>query len=368
MMNVHILSDGFVAPNARAFVFPLIVHRRALRQAGIEIKLFDRPVPELTAGDVLLVDGRYFTGPEKGRPEYLVRCLEGWRGKQDNLAWVDTSDSAGWLHAEALPLVRHYFKGQFLKDRDLYTKPLYGRRLYSDYYHRVEGVVDGDAVTGELSEPQVRDPKLLDRLFLSYNSAYCDYSRFSPWFAEGYRHLGWPALLRFPCGKSVPPSIQRPFGISCRISINYPRSSVAWQRRRVAEMLSAHLPVNRVGRGRFFAEMAKAKAVISPFGWGEINIGRDYECFLSGALLIKPDMSHLETWPNVFIAGSTMVIFRWDMSDLVALVEEVECHYEKFVEIARRGQEAYYEILCGEQAAAFFVDRFAGMIRSLLNS
>ena len=41
--------------------------------------------------------------------------------------------------------------------------------------------------------------------------------------------------------------------------------------------------------------MSSAKFGLSPFGWGEIG-ARDFEIFINGSLLIKPDMSHLETY------------------------------------------------------------------------
>ena len=39
--------------------------------------------------------------------------------------------------------------------------------------------------------------------------------------------------------------------------------------------------------------------MLSPFGWGEICY-RDFESILNRNLLVKPDMEHLETWPNIY--------------------------------------------------------------------
>ena len=38
-------------------------------------------------------------------------------------------------------------------------------------------------------------------------------------------------------------------------------------------------------------------------GEREINY-RDYESFLSGSVLIKPDMDHVDTWPNYYLKKS----------------------------------------------------------------
>jgi spore maturation protein CgeB len=35
-----------------------------------------------------------------------------------------------------------------------------------------------------------------------------------------------------------------------------------------------------------------------------------------GCLLVKPDMGHIRTEPNIFVPGETYVPVRWDFSDL----------------------------------------------------
>ena len=51
------------------------------------------------------------------------------------------------------------------------------------------------------------------------------------------------------------------------------------------------------------------------------QIARDFEAVLNGSLLVKPDMSHLETWPDIFIPGETYVPIEWDGSDLVEKID-----------------------------------------------
>ena len=92
-------------------------------------------------------------------------------------------------------------------------------------------------------------------------------------------------------------------------------------RRRVAEKFRAQAPSGRVSQRVYRAELQRSRLVLSPFGWGEINL-RDYETFIAGAAAVKPDMSHLETWPDLFRSGETIVTHRWDLTDLVGVVEE----------------------------------------------
>ena len=77
----------------------------------------------------------------------------------------------------------------------------------------------------------------------------------------------------------------------------------------------------RVRRHRFFDEMKRSKICFSPFGYGEV-CWRDYEAFATGALLFKPDMGHLEVFPETFIPYETYVPLRWDLEDFEDKVHE----------------------------------------------
>lgn len=68
-------------------------------------------------------------------------------------------------------------------------------------------------------------------------------------------------------------------------------------------------------RRAYLRELAASKLCFSPFGYGEV-CWRDYEAVMCGSLLLKPDMSHVETDPDIFRAGETYVPLRWDFADL----------------------------------------------------
>ncbi|RZI55142.1 MAG: glycosyltransferase family 1 protein [Pseudomonas sp.] len=70
-----------------------------------------------------------------------------------------------------------------------------------------------------------------------------------------------------------------------------------------------------VKHSRFLAELRRSKVCFSPFGYGEV-CWRDYEAVLSGAVVLKPDMSHVETDPDIFVAWKTYAPVAWDLSDL----------------------------------------------------
>lgn len=70
-----------------------------------------------------------------------------------------------------------------------------------------------------------------------------------------------------------------------------------------------------INKQQYFAELAQSKLCFSPFGYGEV-CWRDFEAIRAGALLLKPDMSHLRTEPDIYRNGETYVSIAWDYSDL----------------------------------------------------
>ncbi len=86
--------------------------------------------------------------------------------------------------------------------------------------------------------------------------------------------------------------------------------------------------------------MERSKIAPDPFSWGDINL-RAYEAFIYGNLLLKPDISYLETWPSIFTEGETYQPFRWDFEDLESIVLDLLHDDKKRIRIASNGQEAY---------------------------
>lgn len=78
--------------------------------------------------------------------------------------------------------------------------------------------------------------------------------------------------------------------------------------------------VEAVPYSAYVREMQTSKICFSPFGYGEI-CWRDIEAFAYGAVLIKPDMSHLETSPDIYVPGVTYLPVKWDFSDLQEVVD-----------------------------------------------
>ena len=109
--------------------------------------------------------------------------------------------------------------------------------------------------------------------------------------------------------------------------------------------------------------MRDSKVVVSPFGWGEINVPRDYEVALSGSILIKPDLSHLDTWPDIF-NNNTVVQYKWDLSNLLETVENVLDNYKDYLEYAINLQDKFRYYSFGELGKEKFCNYFIKMVKN----
>ena len=103
------------------------------------------------------------------------------------------------------------------------------------------------------------------------------------------------------------------------------------------------------------------KVAIIPARDGDIN-GRDYESIINGSLILKPDISYLETWPNLFIKDETYIPFQWDLEDLNAkrLVDILK-NNERRITIVNNAQSLYKSHI-SDSGMRNFCNRFISII------
>ena len=158
---------------------------------------------------------------------------------------------------------------------------------------------------------------------------------------------------------------KRPIDVHARIAV----AGVPWysaMRREALEAAERLTGLQVVCRGRisrraYFRELSSSKICFSPFGYGEV-CWRDYEAVLCGALLVKPDMAHIETCPDIFRPLDTYVPVRWDLSDLDEKIHYYIGHPEERIAIANRALALVKDYLTG----GGFLNQMDPMFRHLL--
>lgn len=355
-MKISILTPGFTTPNGRAFLFPLLLHRRVLREAGLDLALHQSISDALYDCDILLVDSKFHRDRWLDDTAGILAEFESFRSRIGKIVYCDTTDSSGSVQTELLPVIDIYAKAQLLQDRREYLRPHYGFRIYSDYYHRHYAVADASPAW---STP-VPSEALLDKLKVSWHSGLADYSVAGPLRMALYQRLAWPGLLAYPrC--FTPAGRVRRTPVQMRMGVNYDRASVAFQRQDVRRRLAKYSDGRKLDRWAYWRELRDSQVVISPFGLGEITL-KDFEVLLAGGCLVKPDMSHLETWPAFFRKNESYAAFHWDCSDLEEVVNGLLAEPARRQSIAEAGQ-ALYRAHLGPGGGELFVDHFKRLLQ-----
>ena len=87
----------------------------------------------------------------------------------------------------------------------------------------------------------------------------------------------------------------------------------------------------RVPIEEYYQKISDAKILLAPFGYGEMA-PRDLDSAQFGAVLIKPDMSYIDTKPNIFEDNKTYIACKHDYSDLEEKIDFVMSNYDEVQE------------------------------------
>ncbi len=308
----------------------------------------------------VLVMMRQFIKPDRVDIELMKRL----RDKYRVIAFFHDDAGGGIPRLEVLPYVDLFYSKALFRDRTLYGKELYGKEIYSDYYHDRYGIVDPDARSYAVETR----PDQLAKLRLSWNIGVGDYPRDQNRQRAGVlaaRTFGLQTAALFyrraPDLKKTAAKNKGIYPAHCRIGL-ISRPSISYQRSLVLAAVSGDpaFLVGPVSQRQFNREIGQSRITVSPFGWGELCL-RDFEAVMNGSLLMKPDMAHLETWPDVFIPGETYVPFDWDATNLRDKAHECLDSPGKIARITQNATEAYSDALDALDA------RFNAIIEEILS-
>lgn len=327
------------------FTHPIRFNRSRLRNRGYDVEFSTAHIPEKSS-DIILLCSKVFSPWWGNESERIFSSIETLRERNGKIIWCDDSDSSGITHFELFPVIDLYLKKQLLTDRTKYSsESYYGDRSFTDFYHRRFGIDDETMPF----HSKALDPSYQDRVALSWHIGLGDM-----WGDILPRPVKW-ARRRLPANYGTPffpADGERDIDFSFRGSRKYSRPTVSFHRERIGEILDGIKDLRTGLKGRvsirqYRDEMRHSKMVVSPFGWGEIGV-RDFECWINGAALVKPDMSHMVTWPDIFVPGETYQPIQWDFSDLESSIENLMEDNAYRLRLAEEGQDRFRKSISPE--------------------
>lgn len=364
MKSVHFIADR--SRIVDYLVTPVRLNRRRLRARGYDVRIHSTLSDRALSCDILGLASKTVLNLV-GEPHAVIRddsptrrVLERARSSAGKVVWFDTSDSTGVTHFELMPYVDLYLKKQLLADLSGYEGPMYGGRPFSDFYHREFGIEDSEP----FQQHYPLEESYREKVDLSWNMGLGELYHSFSLRGKIRRFLPGviPARLDAP---STPPEKERPLDVFMRASANWSRESVVFHRkeliRRIEELIREHDLSGSVSRepdetylslAEYRSRLQHSKVTFGPFGWGELNL-REYEAFMFGALLLRPDLSHMRTWPDLFRDEETCVFYRWDFEDLEEKLLLYLNDAQARERVARQGQELYQKQISEEGMEAF---------------
>lgn len=261
------------------------------------------------------------------------------------LIYFDGDDDLNVQWPAVLEAVDLYVKKHVFAEPSAYTAHYVGKSNLTDHVAREGSVSFADNI---IPRSGGLPTAALDKLHLGWNIALDDKI-----FALSRRAASMPTL-------------ERDIDISCRAYVQPSvwthalRSTVLERMEAMGERFRVLAPRDRVSQDKYYEEMLRSRICISPFGFGEV-CWRDFEAILCGCLLVKPDMSHARTRPDLFVPGVTYVPVRWDYADL-----ESQCARYLGDEAARlRIAEQARQTLLASLEPGWFLDQFEALLARL---
>lgn len=357
-MKVVILHSNNYSPNEIGFLYPILRYRRTLKNI-YKINLVLTSNIDEVQGDVCIASSKWFSqiwtisGSQK-----INHYLKTIRENVNRLIWYDISDSTGTTHFMVLPYVDRYLKNQILKDGKAYLKKYYGDRIYSDFIHKHFDIVDGNS--GEAHLNYIPDECNLEKIAVGWNSGLAYYGQHR--HLQNYLFGKMTSTVSLFKTKWHSPLLNKNLPLSCRIGINYSRNTITKSRQIIRRSLEHLLPTEeKLSHKAYLEELRKSRSVMSPFGLGEISL-RDFEAVIYGGAIIKQDMSHLNTWPNLWLNGESYLHFAWDMSDIDEKIEFALSYPVRMTEYAVEAQNIYRTISDSEKSGRIFCERLQSLI------
>jgi len=248
-----------------------------------------------------------------------------------------------------------YIKKQLLRDRDLY-KIKYPRKR--NHYYRLSQI--GTHLNSDTKPDNAVTDKILTKLHLGWSLALME--RHGIQIAEIPTFKNRPIDIHYSVKTKYKTKIERENLGKIDNHYAFHRVSCSLQVDQISSKYN-YIVSGQCRGSEYLRRMEQSKVCISPLGLGEVCF-REFEAICHGAIVIKPDMSHIETWPDIYRAYETYIPCKWDWSDLEELVHKVLSNYKRYVPVA---QEAF-RVVKSVWDNRVFATKFDSIIKDVMST
>ena len=180
-MKINILTKGFLSPNSRGWLFPIIINRSRLNELGVEVSFYSKYSESIKSCDVVIVESKYVIKDWSVNKFKIFDLLKKLKTNTNKVFYYELNDSTFCWALEALPYVDKLLKPFIFKDRSNYCRPLEGFTIISDYYIK-NNIINSDRPTSNKNSfylptfVKKEDQHYLDKIQVGFNAAFADHS------------------------------------------------------------------------------------------------------------------------------------------------------------------------------------------------
>ncbi len=313
--------------------------------------------------DILILVRKYhsLSLEEVSSRKFILEDIRKFKDKYKKVIYFDDSAAISHILFFILPYVDAYWVRGLLKDKSQYQKKYFGGRTYSDYYLKENNLKDlsnyFNPAFNFINQTKIKIawnigigcfPIYKNKLFNKY---YFFIRRFCCFLSLISLNFLIKKIIKFYINE-MKSELKRDFNIndkvqkiSARFTYKGYYNSVGFQRKLALQKIN-NISIYLTGKlksWQYLKECYDMLGTLSPFGWGEICY-RDFEASLSQSLLIKPNMDHLETWPNIFSEDSYYKL-SWDLENINQVEEYISKNKAEIYSKIKNSRSVYLEAL-----------------------
>ena len=325
----------------------------------IDFKFFNK----FQKADILILTRKYhnFNISINKNRKIILNDIKRYKNQFKKVIYFDDSAAVSHILYFILPFVDSYWVRGLLKDKSQYEKKLYGGRTFSDFYFEKYKIVDEIKIESP-SFKYINDGKIkvawnigigcfpiyrnniYNRYYFVIRKLCCILS----FFSFDFLIIKIISFYIFQMKKELKNKTDTKLNnslISARFTYENYSNSVGFNRKLAFNKIKDNYKFikGKLSLWNYIEECSRLLAIFSPFGWGEICY-RDFEAILSKSLLIKPDMGHLETWPNIY-KKSLYYKLDWEFKTIKDIDNFVDKNNKQIYSIINNASYVYLKAL-----------------------
>jgi len=273
--------------------------------------------------------------------------------KKFKLIYFDVSDSAISPYFGILPYVDLFLMPFIFKEKNNYSKHFLGGNMFADFMlkqYELKPTAENEYFD-ELFYSRPADSQI-EKIVISWNWIF------------------WKRMVKtfqnqnFCCLENT----NRNMDISCRFHpysgwCQVHRMDVYKKLKSLSSSFAVETSIDKVNILQYYKELANSKISFSPFGYGEI-CPKDFEAVMKGALLVKPSVEHLKTFPELHFPYKTYVPVEWDLSNMISTLQNILKSSENRHQMAIEASKIYTEVFLKKS----FLEKFQEILKLVSNS